>query len=491
MIHVNPCGDVGVVTLWSLTNKVHEHLGQIGIDLGKETSRVAVIANLYGDGLPHMLRNLLWNPQIRYLLVVGNDLSGSSDWLSNFFANGLEEVERLGAKMYRIRGANTERTIDGLVRPEHFVHKPEVVLHVGKTTDAAVQEGIRTFFGRLPAIEECAINRAKPPEIPEPEVTRYPAVAFAQTVVEDTPLQAWCRLVARLHRFGHRNFVAKAHGTDSEERIELLDLKAVIMEPQVEDEAVLAEYGFSLSGFIEYQRRILDPILLESQEYTYGWLLRGYFVDEDGNTVDSLEVIAQRLRQSLHSRHGYTSLWDSRKHLPDGTGCPCFVSAFFRFFDGKLHLSATFRTHNIMSAWLENVYGLMAILKYVADAVGVPPGPITVHSLSASINPNALEQAKLIAERMTTSDVIDPATGKTSLRLDPNGQFTITIDTETGEIVATHSFEGMKLTEYRGRTAAIVERKISADEAISDVSHALYVGRELAKAEAQLRAKKS
>ena len=54
-----------------------------------------------------MLRNLLWNPQIRRIVILGKNLSGSREWLLNFFEHGLEEVEFLGAKAFRIRNTHS------------------------------------------------------------------------------------------------------------------------------------------------------------------------------------------------------------------------------------------------------------------------------------------------------------------------------------------------------------------------------------------------
>ena len=56
-------------------------------------------------------------------------------------------------------------------------------------------------------------------------------------------------------------------------------------------------------------------------------------------------------------------------------GHPCLVSLYFRKFEGKLTLSATFRTHNAMDAYPMNLYGLMAIQSWVAKEAGLPPGP--------------------------------------------------------------------------------------------------------------------
>ena len=69
------------------------------------------------------------------------------------------------------------------------------------------------------------------------------------------------------------------------------------------------------------------------------------------------------------------ALWDTARDLTVKEGRPCLGSLFFRRFEGKLTLSATFRTHNAMDAWLLNVYGLMAVQNWVAERVGFLPGP--------------------------------------------------------------------------------------------------------------------
>ena len=67
---VNPYGDVGVVTLWTPVKTVLDFLARQNISLDPATARIAAIGNLYGDGLPQLVRNLLWNPQIRHLLIL-------------------------------------------------------------------------------------------------------------------------------------------------------------------------------------------------------------------------------------------------------------------------------------------------------------------------------------------------------------------------------------------------------------------------------------
>jgi thymidylate synthase len=475
---VNPEGDVAITTLWSKVDSAYQILEEAGVDLAPATSRIGPIANLYGNGLPQMLRNLLWNPQIRHIVIVGKNLSGSREWLLNFFEHGLEEVEFLGAKAFRIR--NTPRTIDGCVQPQAFVRKPEFTV-LGDVGDAATKAGLKSFFDGLSSPEQGDLARVEPPPIPEPAVTRFPTEPRSHTIVRDTPMEAWTELIFRLFRFGHRNIVAKKSGPEG--RVELQNIKIVVENPREEPDEVLQQYGFSLEKFRGYQERILDANKPPDLSYTYGNRLRGYFPN-----VDSLKIAGERLKEKPESRHAYIALWDNARDLPAGTDTPCFVSAFFRKFDGKLTLTATFRSHNAMEAWPENVYGLIAIQRFVAEKAAMEPGPLTVFSHSISIDVSSLDKARKIATSKESDEVHDPSTGKLGPRMDPNGAFTTTFDAATWELVVEHSYDGMKLGEYRGKSAEEIERQLGRDVALSEISHALYLGREIARKEFEMKA---
>lgn len=139
-----------------------------------------------------------------------------------------------------------------------------------------------------------------------------------------------------------------------------------------------------------------------------------------------------------------------------------------------------------MDAWLENVYGLMAIQNYVADCVPMQPGAITVMSHSITLDTASLDRAKIIAESKTSDDYTDPLTKKRSPRYDYHGNFAVTADLETQELVVQHSFQGAILKEYRGTSSEAIEQQLARDCAISEISHAMYVGRELARQEVKL-----
>lgn len=472
---INPEGDIGIVTLWSPVKQVLKGLTELGMDLAPQSSRVAVVANLYGNGLPQMLRNLLWNPQIVYLLAMGQNLSGSREVLVNFFQMGLEAVEYLGVSTYRV--IDTQRIIDGEVTPANFQNGLQVSAF-GKMSEVETKEKLVTFFKTLSPLQLCRVERLNIP-IPKTDVQRFPSEPRHHNILRETPLEAWKELIFRLVRFGYTNQLRKGR------RVELQNVKVIIETPQEESEEVLKAYGFALSHFKDYQTRILSPELSE-QSYTYGNRLRAYCRYQD-KPVDSLAIVIQRLTDDKESRHAYVSLWDNSRDLPEGHGCPCLVSLFFRYFDNHLTLTATFRTHNAMDAWLENVYGLMAIQRYVAEQVNMQPGAITVFSHSISVSGEVLERAKMIAGSKETDEMIDPQTRKRAPRYDYHGNFAVTVDLETQELVVQQSYQGAVIAEYRGKSAEALEQQLARDGAVSEISHALYLGRELARQERQLK----
>lgn len=479
---VNPSGDVGVVTLWTPVRVAAEWLARHGIALAPEDSRIAVIGTLYGDGLPQMVRNLLWNPQITTLLVFGQDLSDSAADLIGLLTLGAEPVFHFDQPRRRICGR--ERHLDPDFPLEPLVGQYRIV-RLGKLSEPATEAGVRALFADLPARAAPTRGRIAAP-LPAYIPVWFPSEPRAHTIVRRRPLDAFEEVVCRILRFG-----VPGIASTTKRRLELQNLKVVVGEPVEDADEHLRPYGFSLAEFTRYQLEILSGAVPETLAYTYGSRLRTYWRDGEGQAVDTLEVAAARLRTDATDRGAYISLWDSGRDLPKEGGVPCLVSLFFRVFQGRLTLTATFRTHNTMSAWLKNVYGLIAIQRLVAErAGGLPIGPITVFSHSISIDPESVDRlalARAIAGAKPDDLELDRATGKRELREDPCGYFTFTLDEAAGELVADLRAGGETLTRYRGRSAYEVERQIARDSAISDLGHALYVGRQLGLLEAQLR----
>jgi hypothetical protein len=484
---VNPAGDVGLITLWSSMPTVVKKLqAEAPAVLDAGSSRVAVMANLYGDGMLQMFCNLLLNPQVRHLVAFGQRLDQPTcDEIEAFLQRGLEDAVLLGRPVKRIPG--TDRVFQEVPGFDEDRLRARTFHYLGGLSSTGLADRLQERLRSLPRCDD-------PGERLEVEIPAVDASAFrfapsepaGHEVIRRRPLECWRELVVRAMRFGRPTAVGDGI------RLELLNAKVVITEPVEEPADRLAKAGFSAEAFSEYQRKILDPVVPENVAYTYGNRLRSYFRDPDGNP-DALATAIRALCATPGTRRAYISLWDTATDLPSGSldnaATPCLTTLFFRHDGERLHLTATYRSHNLLTAWLQNVYGLIAIQRHIAEGVGMELGTITVVSHALGINPESprFPLAQGIAEAWDNDDDRDPETDKYVLREDPNGHFEVSLDRDRGLIVAEHRFGGLVLKRYEGRRAVEIERQVAADMAVSVVSHAMWLGRELTRHEQLLR----
>ena len=493
---VNPEGYVGVITLWSKVDFVIKKFKSAGINLHPRTSPIAVFGNLYGNGLRELLRNLLYNPQINFLLICGRNRSGSLEELVNFFSKGVEILDsdtisyRIDASLssssseetqiYPVRVIGTKRIVDNLVTPEVFQIPPRLfclgelrakgeIERLGSIFENEIEPHSPSSDYKAPFLwSGSQIRRIKIP-LPEIDFDYYPSNPRGHTIIRENPVEAWEEILFRLFRFGHPVRLAKG------ERIELQNVKVIVEHPHeaeldadFENFHVLDKYNFDPSYLKQYQKDILSGTIEADETYNYGHRLRSYF------GLDGLQACVERLKKDPQDRKSYVTCWDMRRDLESKHGHPCLVSIFLRYFDEKLTLTASFRTHNALDAWLVNFYGLMAIQKYVAEKVGIDGGPITVLSHSLTIDRRELARAEKIALQK-----------KYRIYEDPNGYFRITLGKD--KIFVEHCFEDSVLKTYSGTKASKLQHEIARDEAVSDINHAIYLGRQLERAEICLR----
>lgn len=484
---VNPVGDVGLITMWSPMRTVERKLDEVAPGLlDPSRSRVAVVANLYGDGMHSMFCNLLWNPQIRHLIAIGEDLGlGAADDVEALLDGGLVDAEILGKPVKRIAGR--ERIFPAVESFDDARLREQLTFRAfGKLSRPELADELPAYVAGLPSLPPVGDRvRVDIPMTVADDYSFQPSEVTAHQVVRRRPLEAWRELVVRTARFG------RPVELSSGPRVELLNARVVITEPVADSRDALAEYGFDLERFERYAERILEPELPEGISYTYGNRLRGYFPQRTSAT-DSLQTVVEILGANPASRRAYVTTWDMTEDLTGVTeSTPCLVTLFFRRTDdGRLALTATYRAHNLLTAWLENVYGLMSIQRFVGERVGMEPGPLTVISHSLGIDPRnpRYELARQLADDWRSDNDTDPDTGKSILREDPNGYFVVSVDQERGVIVAEHRFGGVLVKRYEATRAESIEFEVAADMAISLISHAMWLGRELTRKERQLRA---
>ncbi|MFP4498451.1 MAG: thymidylate synthase [Vulcanimicrobiota bacterium] len=455
IITVNPCGYTGIVTLWSQPNWVLEKLKEADIDVSSKTSPIAAVGNLYGNGLPELLRNLLYNPQISYIFIVGQDKSESARELKNYFIEGIEEKIFLGKKHYKIKG--TSRLIDKMLNPSLFVNPP-TIMEIGDLTQPGSMKKLKEEFKTLkPSPCPFEVERVNIP-LQKIETERKPSNPRNHNIVEKDAITAWRELVYRIVRFGHLAHLRKG------DRLELQNVRVVVEAPGFYSEQDMEKYNLDPEILENYYDDFFEPGLTPDISYTYGNRLSKYF------GTDTIQAVIENFERDLENRQSFVSLWDTKRDLVAKTGHPCLVSLYFRRFDHTLTLTANFRTHNLLDAWLVNFYGLLKVQNRVCHALQIEKGPITVISDSISIDPRHLDRAKTIIEDRPFRVVMDP-----------HGNFSIEL--EEGQIVLKQFFNGVQIDEYRGARASRIQHELNRKFAVSDINHAIYLGRMLERAE--------
>ncbi len=447
---INPSGCIGVVCLWTKQEHAIKKLAEAGIDLGP-SSKVALIGNLYGNGISELAANLMYNPQIQGLLICGSNMSGSAEDLIALYEKGVCETEQLGARVRVVAGR--DRVVNNALDMSLAAQKPVLCWAGDFASPGTLKKAAEFVSGFVPSpvtSERIAVT------IEKPAVTVFRPEPRSLVITRDDPLGAWRELVFCLNRFGVPVMLRKG------ERRELQNVKVVIRDFEINKEE-LAKFGFRLSELEDYRQKLLSGYLPPDQEYTYGNRIREYY------GFDFLENTVAKLSAYENDRDCYLSLWDPVRDTY-GKDAPCMVALFFRVFQGELTLTAVFRTHNGMDAWLKNAWGIRGLQEYVGARLGMKCGPLTVISHSISIDTTRNDFAQRVA-----------GSKQFALNTDYNGRVAIGI--EDGEIVVTHMRpDGTPINVYRGTLTERLQHELYRDNVLSDINHAIYIGRELEKA---------
>jgi len=164
---------------------------------------------------------------------------------------------------------------------------------------------------------------------------------------------------------------------------ELLSLQVVVEDPC--RDMIPAEYSWNEERLEEYASQLLcgeNP----GFEYTYGERLRAWSLGESGPfaPVDQMEQVVRRLQESPSTRRAVAVTWLVPRDCAR-TEVPCMIVDDFKLRDGRLNLSAFFRSHDFAGAYPANLFGLSRVLDYVCARIGAEPGSICTTSASAHI----------------------------------------------------------------------------------------------------------
>lgn len=446
---------VGLCLLWTPQERVLPAL---------EPASYALAGNLYSrDGVSFLVRNLLAHPTITDLLLCGKDLTGSGAALVALLRDGVDAEGRIVGDGTRLHAEIPRAALELLRR--------SVTLHDHR--DIARPEPIAALLREL---QRPALPWAEAPLIfpySEPAAQALPAAETGLLLRAPTVRAGYLRLLWHVLTFGQRS--ATQH---SSEQRELLDLLTVVSDEPAElargsyadwmpfTRASLGERqpDGSYSGYLG---QLLGAQLDAGVSYTYGSRLRAF-----AGEIDQVQAIIDNLRAVGESRRAVAALWSPAQDIGSANP-PCLNLVQARLREGRLQLTAYFRSQDIYRAWAANAYGLRALQGQIAEALSATAGDLAILSHSAHIYAHDWERAgELLAQHYKAADP--------RLVRDARGSFVIVL--EPPEIVVRHYTPGGEhLQSFRGSSAR--QLGVTLSPYVGELSHAVYLGQELQKAE--------
>jgi thymidylate synthase len=458
-------GQTAVITGWTVKQAIAKHL---------QPHEYAVIGQLYSPtrGINLLIRNLLYNPHVRYLVVLNatkeDKNAGACQCLLDFFRNGFEEgVGDTGLRCWIIR-SSIPGYIDLKVKASDLEHlRRSVKCQEAKSIIEVVS--LVKSYAQQEALAAWGSPLDFPMSIVEPTV--LPGPRYGHRIEGKTIAETWVKIIHRIKTTG----TIRPTGYDGQWQ-ELIDLVAIITDEPPNFFFPEPNYLPVDRLFIEeYKNQILDDApYREGLKYTYGQRLRSWFKH------DQIDQVIKKLIGEIDAASAVMNLWDVKDHEKGGS--PCLNHIWLRVVDNELSLTATFRSNDMFAAWPANAMGLRALQRHIRDEISkrseydLKMGPLITISQSAHIYDDTWDNAeRLIANQYA-------AILRERNYYDPSGNFLIEVDGK--EIVVTHTTPGSGelIKSYRGKNPLNLLREICATSPAIQPEHTGYLGIELQKA---------
>jgi len=467
-------GQTAVITGWTVKETLRKHL---------KDNEYAVIGQLYSPtrGINLLIRNLLLNPHVRYLVILNatkeDKNAGACQCLGDFFRYGVEaSISDTGRKSWVIRSL-----IPGYIDIDIDINALEKLRRSVEIQDAiSISDAVEKiqYYGNKEIVAPWGTPLKFPMNIVESNV--FPGTRYGHRIEGKTIAETWVKIIHRIKTTG----TIRPTGYDGKWQ-ELIDLMAVVTEEP--DDFYFPEPNYlpiDRSFLEEYISQILDDAInQEGVKYTYGQRLRSWF------GRDQIEQVIEKLIGEIDAASAVMTLWDVKDHEKGGS--PCLNHIWLRVVDNELSLTAVLRSNDMFAAWPANAMGLRALQKHIRNEIcqrsqyDLKLGPLITLSQSAHIYDDTWSNAEqLIKEQYS-------AICKKLDYYDPAGNFLIEIADD--KIVVTHTTPGSGeiVGCYSGKNPLKMIKEICAALPAIRPDHAGYLGMELQKAANCLKIDKS
>ncbi|MBI4058576.1 DUF4346 domain-containing protein [Candidatus Gottesmanbacteria bacterium] len=477
--------NVGIVTLWTERDVVKNLL---------DKKDYCAIGNLYAAaGINHMMRNIFANPNIRYLIMWGADMSQSGHALLKFMQQGIDGE----CQIIEARG-EIEKEIPKKAVSEF--RKKILLIDLRGKPISQVKETVRQLKKLPPFAQK---PRLFPPA--KPKVDTFPSEGVGFRVEADTVAQTWLKILSVVSRYGKTE---KSRYASNNQLKEILNLTAIIRKEDPKNEYFPHYLPFSRNELTAYYAELTTARRIPGVAYNYGHRMREYF------GVNQIEEIKKLLKRRPFSKKAIAVTYDPKKDWQDvdSGDTPCLTQVIARVSDGQLLLTAYFRSQDMFHGWPRNAFALRKVQQDIAIQIGLPMGPLTVITHSAHMYADDWKPTDEILKINYLKELKYPPRYP-HLVMDPRGNWLIDIEYDvrftpdpfyiasghthaikgvplTGKIIAKHyPDDRMQVADIvlKGRTAKEVYWQIVDWEMVVKPSHLLSLGEELTKAEIALR----
>jgi thymidylate synthase len=318
-----------------------------------DPDRVGFVAPLGSrSDLEWLLRGLHLHPNIRHLVICGDDQRLTGEALLALWQEGLDEGGRLPGSRGSLSPELDAPSMDAL----------RGYVQVSDWRSRPLAE-VASNICHLPALSRGREPRALPnPEIPERVVfhSRKSTFPIFSSGVGD----AWLQLLNLALRIGEEKQTA-----GGERMAEALNAVVTIESPTLEDGGKQVEEEFP--DFLDFNRDDFDRLYFPCyDERLHNW---------DG--IDQLEAVCDRLKKSRDTRSGTMVFLEPNDMAKSKVGSGV-ISATFNAVDQQLCASFVLRSEDLYTDWPLEATALIRLQREVADRTRLEAGAATfvIHS---------------------------------------------------------------------------------------------------------------
>jgi thymidylate synthase len=458
-------GQTAIITGWTVKQSLAKHLNP---------HEYAVIGNLYSPtrGISPLLRNLIANPHVRYLVILNatkeDKNSGSGQCLLDFFAQGFHSGKSDTGRDCWIVNSSITGYIDREIDQE-ILEKLRQSLQYQEVKSISEAIKIVKDYAEKPSLPNWGEALTFPLLENLPSI--LPGTRYGHRVEGKTIAETWVKILQRIKTTG----TIRPTGYDGKWQ-ELIDLMAVVTDEPTDFYFPEPNYLPIDRPFLtEYIGQILDDSpYTEGVKYTYGQRLRSWF------GCDQIEQVIHKLISEIDAASGVMSLWDVKDHEKGGS--PCLNHIWVRVVENELSLTAIFRSNDMFAAWPANAMGLRALQQHIGDQINLRSqykltmGPLITISQSAHIYDDTWENV----DRLITTQY-DKIIHQRDF-FDPSGNFLISLEDPQIIVEQTTPGSGEIVARYQGKNPLKIIREIAATNPGIIPEHIGYLGIEVQKA---------